>query len=213
MIRDLIARGIGFLDGEKFLPTLGLDTGSPPPPLLGDQSMFDMVARNSSPTLMFFIDHAGATTVDVSKNGGAFNASANLPTDLGNGWYSLSLSVGESDTLGPLAFQFANGVQANHLFQVVAQLPGILDTNQVNATTLDFTAAQKILETHTVAESYAADGSNFSVSKALYMIWSALSQFAIAGTSLECKAINGTTNVMGFTLDDATNPTSRTRSS
>ena len=52
-----------------------------------------------------------------------------------------------------------------------------------------------------------------SPAQALYMLWSCLSQFAIAGVTITCKGIDGTTTSMAFTMDDATNPTSRSRTS
>jgi hypothetical protein len=71
------------------------------------------------------------------------------------------------------------------------------------------TAAQ--IHTTALTESYAADGTAPTQAQLLFMIWSALSQFAIAGTTITCKQLNGTTTSMTFTLDSATNPTSRTR--
>jgi hypothetical protein len=63
-----------------------------------------------------------------------------------------------------------------------------------------------------LTESYAADGSAFTPAQALYQMWSALSEFAISGTTIICKKLDGTTQSMAFTLDSATAPTSRTRS-
>ena len=63
----------------------------------------------------------------------------------------------------------------------------------------------------TVVEAYAADGAAASPGQLLYMIWSALSEFAISGTTVTAKKLDGSTTAMTYTLDDATNPTSRTR--
>ena len=65
--------------------------------------------------------------------------------------------------------------------------------------------------TAALTEGYATDGSTASVAQLLYMIWSALAEFAIASTTITAKKLDGTTTAMTFTLDDATNPTSRTR--
>lgn len=69
------------------------------------------------------------------------------------------------------------------------------------------------LLTATMTEAYAADGAPMNIAQALHMIWSALGDFAISGTTLTCKKLDGSTNAMVFTLNDATNPTSRTRTS
>lgn len=65
--------------------------------------------------------------------------------------------------------------------------------------------------TTALTEAYAADGAAFTGAQALYMIWSALSEFAIAGTTITAKKLDGSATAMTFTLDDGTNPTSRTR--
>ncbi|GAG15578.1 unnamed protein product, partial [marine sediment metagenome] len=64
-----------------------------------------------------------------------------------------------------------------------------------------------------MTEAYAADGSAATPEQMLYMIWAALSEFAISGTILTCKKLDGAVTAMTFTLDDDTNPTSRTRNS
>lgn len=65
--------------------------------------------------------------------------------------------------------------------------------------------------TTALTEAYAADGAAATPAQLLYMIWSALAEFAISGVTITAKKLDGTTTAMTFTLDDATNPTSRTR--
>lgn len=60
-------------------------------------------------------------------------------------------------------------------------------------------------------EGYAADGSVPTLREMMYMLWSAIAQFDITGTSLISRKLNGTDQAMGFTLDDASNPTARSR--
>ncbi len=62
-----------------------------------------------------------------------------------------------------------------------------------------------------MTEGYAADGATATPEQMLYMIWSAVSEFAISGTTLTCKELDGSTASMTFTLDSGTDPTSRTR--
>ncbi len=78
------------------------------------------------------------------------------------------------------------------------------------AATSDIPTVSQIWAT-ALTESYASDGSTFTGAQALYMVWSALSEFAIAGTTITCKKLDGSTTSMTFTLDDATTPTGRTR--
>jgi hypothetical protein len=65
--------------------------------------------------------------------------------------------------------------------------------------------------TTAMTEAYAADGSAPTPEQMRFMIWSALGEFAISGTTITAKKLDGSTTAMTFTLDDGTNPTSRTR--
>lgn len=62
-----------------------------------------------------------------------------------------------------------------------------------------------------MTEAYAADGTAPTLAQMQYMIWSALSQMSISGTTITCKKLNGSDDSMTFTTDNAANPTSRTR--
>lgn len=62
-------------------------------------------------------------------------------------------------------------------------------------------------------ESYAADGSVPTRDQFLFMILQSLGEFSISGTSLTTRKLDKATTAMVHTLDDATSPTSRTRSS
>lgn len=62
-----------------------------------------------------------AFTVQISKNGAAFGASAGTKAEIGNGWYSYTLTVAETNTAGPLSIIVTGtgAVQQNLLFEVV----------------------------------------------------------------------------------------------
>lgn len=79
------------------------------------------------------------------------------------------------------------------------------------ATAASIAALNDFDPTAALTESYAADGATFSMAQALYMLHSSLSEFSISGTTLTAKQLDGSTTAMTFTLDDASNPTSRTR--
>jgi hypothetical protein len=65
--------------------------------------------------------------------------------------------------------------------------------------------------TTAMVESYADDNVDATPAQILYMILCAVSEFSISGTTITGKEINGTSTAMTWTLDDASNPTSRTR--
>ena len=62
-----------------------------------------------------------------------------------------------------------------------------------------------------MTEAYAADGVAPTLAQALFLIQQELGDFSIAGTTITVKKLDGTTTAATFTLDDGTDPTSRTR--
>jgi hypothetical protein len=62
-----------------------------------------------------------------------------------------------------------------------------------------------------MTESYAGDGVAPTLAQALFLIQQQLGDFAISGTTLTVKKIDGSTTAATFTLNDATTPTSVTR--
>jgi hypothetical protein len=71
-----------------------------------------MILEKSTATLITFLlvdatdDETSETgkspSVQLSKNGGAFAAATNSPSEIGLGWYKLALTTAETDTEGPL---------------------------------------------------------------------------------------------------------------
>ena len=62
-----------------------------------------------------------------------------------------------------------------------------------------------------MTEDYAADGVAPNLAQAIFEILQQSGEFSISGTTITVKKLDGSTAAMTFTLDDATNPTSRTR--
>lgn len=62
-----------------------------------------------------------------------------------------------------------------------------------------------------MTESYATDGTAPTLAQAIFNLQQTLGDFAITGTTISVKRIDGSTEAMTYTLDDATTPTSRTR--
>lgn len=143
-----------------------------------------------------------AGDIKVSKNGGAEANHGGTVTELAGGMYYYEATSGELDTLGFLSIRFTkSGVRtfvAAH--QVIA-----IDLNSYNA------IADAVLARTLGTESYASDGSVPTLAQMLFMIWSGIAEFAISGTTLTCKKLDGSTTAMTFTLDSSTAPTSRTR--
>ena len=75
----------------------------------------------------------------------------------------------------------------------------------VNAEVVD------VMTVDVLADSVSADGSRPTIGQAVYALIQFLSERAISGTTMTVKKVDGTTALMTFTLNDATNPTSITR--
>ncbi len=78
-------------------------------------------------------------------------------------------------------------------------------------TALNDISVADILTTQ-MTEAYAADGTAPTLSQALFLIQQTIGDFAISGTTITVKKLDGSTTAATYTLDDGTSPTSRTRS-
>jgi hypothetical protein len=72
-------------------------------------------------------------------------------------------------------------------------------------------AAVLALLTQQMTEAYNADGTAPTLAQALFVIMQRLTEFAIAGTTITVKKLDGSTTAMTLTLNDGTAPTSVTR--
>lgn len=93
---------------------------------------------------------------------------------------------------------------------VTGNIDGSLGSLGVTAKADVLTEIVKLLTTQ-MTESYSADGVAPTMTQALMLIQQALTEFAISGTTLTIKQLDGTTTAVVGTLDDAANPTSQTR--
>lgn len=86
----------------------------------------------------------------------------------------------------------------------------VYDDNTANLAALNDISAGDILTTQ-LTEAYAADGVAPTLSQAIFLIQQMVGDFAISGTTITTKKLDGSTTAATHTLDDGTNPTSRTR--
>jgi hypothetical protein len=97
---------------------------------------------------------------------------------------------------------------------IQSRLPAALVNSRmdssIDATGMESGAVATILTTQ-MTEAYATDGAAPTIAQALMMIQQLLGEFAISGTTLTMKKVDGSTSAATFTLDDGTNPTSLTR--
>ena len=84
-------------------------------------------------------------------------------------------------------------------------------TVATTTTNTDMVAEPTTLLTTQMTEAYAADNVDPTVAQCLFMIQQTIGDFSISGTTITTKKIDGSTTASTYTLDDGTNPTSRTR--
>lgn len=91
---------------------------------------------------------------------------------------------------------------------------GAMAANTLTASALATDAVTEIVTamlTTAMTEAYAADGAAPTLAQALFLIQQTVGDFSISGTTLTAKKLDGATTAATYTLNDGTNPTSRTR--
>ena len=162
-----------------------------------------------------------AITTSITPNAsGSDSGNANDMVHIANGYYSLEISTGNTDTCGPLKLtaNISGALPVWASFHVVEETiydalfagsaTGAFTGVSVNA--LTSAALTDIWSTDTLNESYAAAGSAGTAAQLLYMIWSCINDFSISSTTITSKKIGGD-SALEWRIDDASSPTSRTR--
>lgn len=166
--------------------------------------MQSILPTSSLLPLVFFIksstDHITGLTgvvpvVTLSKSGAAFAAPAGVVAEIGNGWYKLTPTTADTNTLGALVLH-ATATGGDPVDQPY----------QVSATGLDSM-------TVALTEAYAATNVNATAAQLLYQIWSVLANMKLAGNTLTSTKVDGATAAMTFAVDSASAPTQRLRAS
>jgi hypothetical protein len=113
-------------------------------------------------------------TLQLSKAGGAFAGSAGTKAEISNGWYKYTSTVGEADTVGPVA------IKVTHASVVQQNLEYTCESRAINS----------IAFTYTVTNSVTA------ASLEGVQVWIAVDS---AGANI---VWNGTTDSLGVARDD-----------
>ena len=163
-----------------------------------------------------------AVTTSITPNAsGSDTGSANDMVHVANGYYSLELSTGNTDTCGPLKItaNISGALPVWGCYQAVEEAvydalfasgaTGAFTGVSVNALTT--AALTDVWATDTLTEAYASDGAAATPAQLLYMLWAGVNEFSISGPTITAKKLDGSTTAMTWTLDDSSSPTSRTR--
>jgi len=169
-----------------------------------------------------FSDTHPLTKVDITPAG---SGSTHDMAHVANGYYSLELTTTDTNTCGELKVtaDISGALPVWNCFQVVeesiyaslfaASAAGFNSSGQVAVNSLTSAAITDVWSTDALTEAYANDGSAGTAAQMLYMLWAAVNEFNIAGTTITAKKLDGSTTAMTWTLDNASSPTSRTRAS
>jgi hypothetical protein len=142
----------------------------------------------------------------ITTSGGAVTTVTNVTTNNDKTGYSLTATTGLGNQTANITGNLSGSVGS--VTGAVGSVTGAVGSvtgavGSVAGTTGDFTTA--------LTESYAADGATFTPAQALYMIWSKMAEMSISTTTMTTKKLDGSTQAMTFTLNDATTPSSITR--
>jgi len=153
------------------------------------------------------IGTAGAGLTDLGGMSTAMKAEVNAEADTANSDYGANTTVPDAAGTAPTAVENRQEMDSNS-----TQLAAIVaDTNELQTNQGNWLTATGFFTSGTMTESYAADGAEATPEQALYQIWGMLTEFAISGTTLTVKKLDGSTTAMTFTLDDGTTPTALNR--
>lgn len=101
------------------------------------------------------------------------------------------------------------GINASgHISRVV-----LVDTTTTNADLVSAATIATTILTTQMTESYSADGVAPTLAQALFLMQQAFTEFVITGTGISVKKLDGVTEAAGYTMDSATAPTQRLRTS
>jgi hypothetical protein len=79
-----------------------------------------------------------AFTLELSKNGGAFNASAGTKAEISDGWYSYEATAGEADTIGIIS------ININHASIIQQNLEYVVEQRTAGAVAYTYTVRDTV---------------------------------------------------------------------
>ena len=105
-------------------------------------------------------------------------------------------------------------ITSSSLLSALGMATGNLDSQlqNINVTSMSSGAVEDIFSTYPIAESYAASGSAGTPAQIMYLTQQAFTDFDVTGTSIKVRKIDGSGIAATYSMDHASTPTSRTRS-
>ena len=143
-------------------------------------------------------DTGDTLTVTLSKNGGAFTAPAGAVAEITNGWYALSPTAADTNTLGPLVIHVAstNGDPADLVENIAA-------VNQDDSAVFGLTGIGTLAGQTTISGKTNLIATNAADSPAAVTAQGAL--LILSKRTLNRQTYNPATKVLQLLNDDGTN--------
>lgn len=177
----------------------------------------DAVLVDTGTTLQGELDGIQADTEDIQSR---------LPAALVSGRIDASVGAMAADVLTAAATASSFGTEiatavwasATRTLSALGFTLGASDlaADTIGASELAADAITEIVNavlTTAMTESYNTDGAAPTLAQALFLCMQRLTEFAISGTTITVKKLDGSTTAYTLTLDDADSPTSSTRAS
>ena len=186
-------------------------------PALDAVANVTLVATTTTNTDMRGTDSAATAanlaTVDSNVDAILVDTSTTIPAQISglNDLSSADVDTALATYDGPTnAEMVARTLAAADYFDPSADTVANVTLVGTTTTNTDMISVSDILTTQ-MSQSYAADGVAPTLAQALFLIQQSIGDFTISGTTISVKQLDGSTNAATYTLDDGTNPTSRTR--
>jgi len=164
-----------------------------------DTQLADLPTNSELSTALAGADDAVLAAIAALNN----LSQANIRTALGMASADLDTQLGALPTNSELSTALASADDA--VLAAIAALNN-LSAAQVNAEVVD------ALATDIIADSVASDGTRPTIAQSLLMIYRFLHERAVSSTTVTVKKEDGSTTSHTLTINDASSPTSITRS-
>lgn len=178
--------------------------GCPSSCVLGDNLVFSICTHDATTGVLTDTDSAPTYRVYEDETGTAILNGTMAKLDDANttGFYTELIEV-----------TTANGFEDGKSYTIYVSATVDGDTGGIAFTFKAENPRVRAGWTTQLTESYAADGTAPTPEQSLFLIQQALTEFAISGTTITVKKLDGSTTAATYSLDDNTTPTSRTRAS
>lgn len=147
----------------------------------------------------FFTPETGKSPdCEISKNAGAFASTTNSASEISDGWYTVTLTTTETNTVGPLIFKATSAgcAQMDEVHQVYDELNADVTTNSDKTDyTLSATGVDEVLD-----ETIQAGGPTLREAM-IYVLGFAAGKLTLDTNEITIRDTEDTTDIIVATVD------------